>query len=227
MANLTHRDVYLYYPNIIGYLRVLFTIIAILAGKTNPWIFFVFYLTSFVFDALDGKVARLYNQCSDFGSVLDMVTDRCSTAMLLVLLGTLYPDSYHLFAFGLGLDISSHWFHMYSSIKSGAHHKSDKAQTNFIMRLYYGNFYFFGYLCVGAEVFYIALYLLAFSDDSGIGGFGGYLAVYFIRAVVYLCAPGNFLKQFVNVVQLLGAADLCVARDVAEKRKPVVAKTSN
>eukprot|EP00301_Raphidiophrys_heterophryoidea_P021897 c6187_g1_i2.p2 GENE.c6187_g1_i2~~c6187_g1_i2.p2 ORF type:complete len:101 (+),score=10.46 c6187_g1_i2:174-476(+) len=60
---LTHRDVYLYYPNIIGYIRVICSIISILVGKTQCWTFLVFYFTSFAFDALDGKVARMYDQC--------------------------------------------------------------------------------------------------------------------------------------------------------------------
>eukprot|EP00301_Raphidiophrys_heterophryoidea_P021896 c6187_g1_i1.p1 GENE.c6187_g1_i1~~c6187_g1_i1.p1 ORF type:complete len:236 (+),score=59.77 c6187_g1_i1:174-881(+) len=223
---LTHRDVYLYYPNIIGYIRVICSIISILVGKTQCWTFLVFYFTSFAFDALDGKVARMYDQCSDFGSVLDMVTDRCSTSMLLVLLATLYPDHFHFAALALALDISSHWFHMYSAIKSGAHHKSNEAQSNIIMRLYYGNFNFFGYLCVGAEVFYLAVYLLAFvktnNTSAGVGGFGGVIVVYLVRTIAALCAPGYFLKQFVNVVQLLAAADKCVERDVAAKRASTI-----
>jgi len=133
--------------------------------------------------------------------------------MLLVLLTALYPDAYLVFAFALGLDISSHWFHMYSTTMSGAHHKSTDAQKNFIMRLYYGSFYFFAYLCIGAELFYIFLYLQYFSTEMSP------LAVSIVNYSLLAVAPGWALKQFVNVVQLGAAADACVAKDVASDKR--------
>lgn len=51
-------------PSILLYVRQLFTSIV---------------LHRFVCDELDGRFARLYNQTSQFGAVLDMVTDRCVT----------------------------------------------------------------------------------------------------------------------------------------------------
>ncbi|CAN0333484.1 unnamed protein product, partial [Discosporangium mesarthrocarpum] len=72
----------------------------------------VCYLVSFAGDAVDGCVARMFNQTSQFGSVLDMVTDRCSTAGLLLVLSRLYG---HKSAFGFLLlvfiDLFSHWLH--------------------------------------------------------------------------------------------------------------------
>ena len=34
------------------------------------------YVLSFICDELDGRCARRFNQCTEFGAVLDMVTDR-------------------------------------------------------------------------------------------------------------------------------------------------------
>lgn len=49
---------------------------------------------------------------SRFGAVLDMVTDRCPTAGLLLVLSRLYNRN-HAFAFLvlMFLDLSSHWMH--------------------------------------------------------------------------------------------------------------------
>ena len=44
------------------------------------------YLYSFTADLFDGMAARKFNQCSQFGGLLDMVTDRCSTLGLLFVL---------------------------------------------------------------------------------------------------------------------------------------------
>jgi phosphatidylglycerophosphate synthase len=52
--------------------------------------------------------------------VLDMVTDRLSTAGLLAVLGMLYPRSYMVFLAIMFLDIFSHWFQMYSTFISGS-----------------------------------------------------------------------------------------------------------
>ncbi|KAI4847738.1 hypothetical protein E4T44_04347 [Aureobasidium sp. EXF-8845] len=49
------------------------------------------YATSCLLDALDGYFARILNQGTRFGAVLDMVTDRCTTTCLLVFLATAMP----------------------------------------------------------------------------------------------------------------------------------------
>ena len=55
-----------------------------------------------------------------WAQVLDMVTDRLSTAGLLAVLGMLYPRSYMVFLAIMFLDIFSHWFQMYSTFISGS-----------------------------------------------------------------------------------------------------------
>jgi CDP-diacylglycerol--inositol 3-phosphatidyltransferase len=61
---------------------------------------------------VDGWCARKFNQVSTFGAVLDMVTDRVSTACLLVILSQIYRPSL-VFLSLLALDIASHWLQMY------------------------------------------------------------------------------------------------------------------
>mmetsp|Transcript_6459 Transcript_6459/g.10854 ORF Transcript_6459/g.10854 Transcript_6459/m.10854 type:complete len:175 (+) Transcript_6459:80-604(+) len=79
-------DVLLYVPNLIGYLRVICTVLSLILMISFPqrWIIAVIlYVASFVGDLFDGMAARKFDQCSLFGGLLDMVTDRCSTAGLL------------------------------------------------------------------------------------------------------------------------------------------------
>ena len=139
------------------------------------------YFLSFVCDFFDGYAARYFKQCkfqiyitllntyscihyigSDFGAVLDMITDRCSTAGLLFILSHLYPDYLFAFLALLMLEFSSHWVHMYSSKGS---HKDVSRDRNVILQLYYGVYPFFGYCCVGTELTYILLYVLSFNPD--------------------------------------------------------------
>lgn len=88
------------------------------------------YLYSFIGDLFDGMAARKFNQSSKFGGVLDMVTDRCTTAGMLVVLSWIYvSEGMKLMFLGLFfLDISSHWMQMTSSLMIGEHHKSKEGK---------------------------------------------------------------------------------------------------
>jgi len=100
----TARDVVLFIPNLIGYGRVLSTIgsFFLMVLFPNYWyIALVLYVSSFVGDLFDGMAARRFDQCSTFGGLLDMVTDRCSTLGLLFVLsaeyGSLHQQNCELF----------------------------------------------------------------------------------------------------------------------------------
>ncbi|PKI78687.1 hypothetical protein CRG98_000912 [Punica granatum] len=143
--------VYLYVPNIVGYVRVLMNCFAFAICYSNKKLFSILYFLSFVCDAIDGWCARKFNQVSTFGAVLDMVTDRISTACLLVILSQVYSPGL-IFLSLLALDISSHWLQMYSTFLLGkGSHKDVKDSTNWLFRAYYGNRKFMGYCCVACE----------------------------------------------------------------------------
>ena len=71
-------------------------------------------------DELDGRAARAFNQTSTLGALLDMVTDRVATTGLLAILCAVYPAGSLVFLVLLALDISSHWFQMYSTLLAGS-----------------------------------------------------------------------------------------------------------
>lgn len=167
----------------------------------------------------------------------------CSTAGLLVILSHLYPDYLLAFLFLLILDFSSHWYHMYAS---KGHHKTVAAERNFLLRIYYGNYPFFGFCCVGTEVFYILLYVLHFYPTLLIPGANVPLA--HVRPLIvttpvdvactdrltnvtgarsnvslqlcyYVCGPACVLKNLINVAQLSSAAHAVAVDDVATANK--------
>uniref|UniRef100_M1B6Y0 Phosphatidylinositol synthase n=1 Tax=Solanum tuberosum TaxID=4113 RepID=M1B6Y0_SOLTU len=55
-------NVYLYIPNIIGYLRILMNCVAFAVCFVDKKLFSLLYFVSFVCDALDGWFARKFNQ---------------------------------------------------------------------------------------------------------------------------------------------------------------------
>ena len=98
----------------------------------HPRYSMLLYSASSLLDVADGYAARALNQSSEFGAVLDMVTDRygppaptptpgtdahvfghrCATSCLLCYLASTYPEYALLFQFLITLDFSSHYMHM-------------------------------------------------------------------------------------------------------------------
>ena len=94
-ASTTAGEVLLYIPNLIGYARVALTLASLAPMYCAPemWgVAIACYVSSFVGDLFDGLAARRFDQCSTFGGLLDMVTDRCSTAGLLCVLSREYGE---------------------------------------------------------------------------------------------------------------------------------------
>jgi CDP-diacylglycerol--inositol 3-phosphatidyltransferase len=70
------ENVFLFVPNIIGYIRVITAGASLYYMPIHPKICTVLYFVSCILDAVDGQAARALGQTSKFGAVLDMVTDR-------------------------------------------------------------------------------------------------------------------------------------------------------
>ena len=117
--------------------------------RENPKVCTVLYCISCLLDAFDGMFARMLNQSTRFGAVLDMVTDRCTTACLLCFRTATYPSYALLFQGLVTLDFSSHYIHMYTYVRHAAHnstlvsgsssHKKVDSKTSRILSLYYTN----------------------------------------------------------------------------------------
>ena len=81
-----HSNVYAYVPNIIGYARVLLAAAALRLAFDDVPTSLALYALSFVCDELDGRFARMFDQCSEFGKLLDMVRETHPTRSSLSLI---------------------------------------------------------------------------------------------------------------------------------------------
>ncbi|GAB1199182.1 hypothetical protein APSETT444_008528 [Aspergillus pseudonomiae] len=91
---------------------------------------------------IDGYAARYFNQSTTFGAVLDMVTDRCTTACLLVFLSSAWPRWSIVFQSLIALDMASHYMHMYATLSmggSGQSHKKIDSSRSWILYQYYNS----------------------------------------------------------------------------------------
>uniref|UniRef100_A0A4W5R3W4 CDP-diacylglycerol--inositol 3-phosphatidyltransferase n=1 Tax=Hucho hucho TaxID=62062 RepID=A0A4W5R3W4_9TELE len=75
------RNVLVYWPNIIGYIRLVLILCAWTAFN-NPPVFLSTYSISVILDGLDGWLARRLGQTSRFGAWLDVVTDNLGRSMV-------------------------------------------------------------------------------------------------------------------------------------------------
>lgn len=110
------------------------------------------------------------------------------------------------------LDISSHWCQMYSTAALGKHHKSEDGNEgrHFLVRWFYKYYYFFGYLCVGAEFTYVIAYAIQFTVK-------GHWLYSTLMLALWVAIPGCFLKQIVNVMQLASACFAVAQHDADTK----------
>ncbi|CEO98956.1 CDP-diacylglycerol--inositol 3-phosphatidyltransferase [Plasmodiophora brassicae] len=197
-------SVYLWWPNLIGYARIVSLGVALFYAMRSPMQAGLCYAVSQLLDAVDGVVARAVNQCSKFGALLDMLTDRMSTTCLLVVIATKDPSRWAFFTFIIVLDLVAHWAQMYSSLMAGI--QSHKENTNPILKFYY-SFPFLLLFCVGNEAFIIGTYLELFPAALP----PAFLTA--VRAIKYVCLPVFLGKNFFNVVQLVESSNRLVRLD--------------
>jgi CDP-diacylglycerol--inositol 3-phosphatidyltransferase len=161
------ENIFLFWPNIIGYFRIVLAFASLYYMPLHPRTCSLLYSVSCLLDALDGYAARIFEQSTRFGAVLDMVTDRCTTSCLLVFLSSAFPRWAIVFQGLIALDFSSHYMHMYATLVVGgteSSHKNIDKDQNFLLRLYYTNKVVLFVACALNELFFIGLYLLSFSS---------------------------------------------------------------
>lgn len=196
-------SVWLYVPNVIGYIRILLSCAAFFHWRQPPR-FAVYYSLSFVLDAADGYFARILKQATEFGALLDMLTDRCATAALLIVIAALRLELAPIAIFLVFLDGYSHWLQFAAGLCSSAEsHKT--AGRGRALELYYWR-PVLTFVCTLNEFCFIALYMLS-------SGFAGppvlptvlQAQVPVALAVFWLCLPVCVLKQVISVRQIFSA----------------------
>ncbi|KAJ2437120.1 phosphatidylinositol synthase 1 (CDP-alcohol phosphatidyltransferase1) [Coemansia sp. RSA 2424] len=207
---INYVDVFWFVPNLIGYSRVLLSAVAAYSMYyEHPSVMFFSYALSELLDAADGYYARKLGQCSKFGEVLDMVTDRCTTTVLLTYLAHLYPALSLVFCLLISLDISSHYMQMYSQLITGkTNHKEMDESAHWILKAYYTDRRVLFAFCFGNEAFFLLIYLNHYLP----AGMWYYLSVLFTVAAFPICG----IKNVINVVQLYESAKDLAKLDAAQ-----------
>lgn len=118
-----------------GYTRIILAFTSLYYMSLHPRTCTLLYGISCLLNALDGYAARYFNQSTRFGAVLDMVTDRCTTACLLVFLASAFQRWSIVFQVLISLDLASHYMHMYATLVAGAgeSHKNVARSRGFIL----------------------------------------------------------------------------------------------
>ncbi|VDM59110.1 unnamed protein product [Angiostrongylus costaricensis] len=191
-------NVFLFYPNLIGYGRIILAIFACYLMGDSPILAMLCYGLSAFLDSLDGWAARKYDQCSRIGAMLDQLTDRCGTMALCMALCRFYPDHMFWIQMSAMIDISAHWLHLHGTDLTRA--DTHKKSNNPILHLYYTNRQFLGFMCGGNEAFYLILYLRAFYPGPVIFG------VYFLSYLAAIAFPIALVKSAISLVHLVTAA---------------------
>ncbi|GMK59856.1 hypothetical protein CspeluHIS016_0900730 [Cutaneotrichosporon spelunceum] len=213
------ENVFLFVPNLIGYLRVILAGVSLYYMPARPLLCTIIYGISCLLDAVDGQAARALGQSSKFGAVLDMVTDRCTTACLLCFLAikySQYPLMVIALQFLLALDFASHYIHMYSSLVTGSSsHKKITQDISKILWLYYNNKATLFTFCFCNELFFVALYLNAFIDTP----ITKHTSITWPQLLAGLNFPIMLGKQIINCVQFWKASKILVGIDLIERQQ--------
>ncbi|KAI2464299.1 CDP-alcohol phosphatidyltransferase-domain-containing protein [Annulohypoxylon bovei var. microspora] len=165
--NFPKENIFIFWPNIIGYSRIVLAIASLYYMPLHPRTCSILYSISCLLDALDGYAARYFEQSTKFGAVLDMVTDRCTTSCLLVFLSSAFPRWAIIFQGLISIDFASHYMHMYATLAmsgSNSSHKNVDKSRSWLLNLYYTNKTVLFLCCALNEIFFIAIYLLSFSS---------------------------------------------------------------
>ncbi|KAK9753163.1 CDP-alcohol phosphatidyltransferase [Popillia japonica] len=237
----TEENIFLFYPNIIGFARVILAIISFYYMSTNYILSSVCYITSALLDAVDGIAARHFNQSTKFGAILDQLTDRVGTMCLCAVLAHFYPNYMFFFLISMGIDVACHWIYLHTSLLQGkalayvsfitnlnhillkyfrfrsllqgkASHKFVDLSSNPIMHHYYSNRNFLFFMCMGNEMFYCTLYLLYFTPGPSIFGMS------LFKMLLYISTPIALAKSFISIVHCCVAAKNLSIIDVNERK---------
>ncbi|KRX07744.1 hypothetical protein PPERSA_05807 [Pseudocohnilembus persalinus] len=209
------QQVYLYIPNIIDYGRVITLLMVCYYCDTMPIFTIFLYAISQGLDAIDGLAARKFDQCNEFGKVLDMVCDRASDAVFLSILSGLFPSLRFFFLVALIIDLVSHWYQTYSTqYCQEEHHKTAKSEWR-IMQIYYGSKPVLFWMVFGYEAFLLNMYLKAFEHSIE-------LPDYFKNIntmCLFITTPIFLLKNYISIIQLISSSSKIIDAEDSYKKQ--------
>jgi len=162
----TISDVWYFIPNLLDYLRLTLVISGFILGNYYQYHFLnaLFYVFSHFLDMVDGAAARYFNQCSNFGIILDYTIDIVTEMIWFLQLAPLVSLNWRtLMVFAIVIDIFGLVFCVHNSAQ-GSYWKGSKCrpkwQEPFITDQGYTRF---GYQIVfWYQIFWATFYLSHF-----------------------------------------------------------------
>jgi len=197
-------NVFLFYPNLLGYVRVVLGFLSFWAMHgDNPWGASFCYFLSAALDAFDGYLAREFNQSTRFGAMLDQLTDRCVFMALLMVLCQHYPSLVFCLQLVAIIDIASHWLHLHATDLT--REESHKMSSNPILHFYYTSKPFLFFMCFGNEAFFGLLYVNACWTGPW---------SWILLPLLFLTFPIALVKTGISLVHLILASQRVANHDV-------------
>eukprot|EP00795_Rhopilema_esculentum_P015437 gene15437-6683_t len=104
-----------------------------------------------------------------------------------------------------------------SMMKGKLSHKSVEETANPFLKLYYTSRVVLFIMCAGNELFFAMLYMIHFEPGPTINIFSTRLGLWQLLAGI--CFPISFIKNLINLVQMIGAFQAIANSDVLERQK--------
>ena len=96
-----HKKDILTIPNILSFFRIIlipFIVVLYVKYQRYGWTAFIILLSGLT-DIVDGWIARHFNMVSDFGKILDPISDKLTQAAILLCLVSRFPNMIYIFIF--------------------------------------------------------------------------------------------------------------------------------
>ena len=179
MNKLTLHDI-LTFPNLLSFLRIpmafLFYYFYNWGNGVGVILAAVTLLVSALTDLLDGKIARHFDQVSEFGKILDPVADKITKATFILCLFQHYPSTIPLFIFFVIKEVTIGIFALIAVAKSGENHGAliyGKVNTVLL------------YICLGLLLFWVGMptYVASLILDIAFLSLLGTMTLYLIAYV--------------------------------------------
>lgn len=208
------ENVFLFPPNLLGYARIALALVSVATAFQSSFVFCLCYALSQILDALDGHLARALGQATQFGAVLDQVTDRLSTVNIFVLNAMVWPNWYLLFLGVMLVDLGGHWVHTFATLHAGKGNHKMIANNWTFLKFYYENKPVMFTFHAGYETAWTLLFLA--SKPTLISASMLRLIKIFILYPSFILA---FLKTVTNVLQLIYGAQVLAEIDRVHRRR--------
>ncbi|XP_033095312.1 CDP-diacylglycerol--inositol 3-phosphatidyltransferase-like [Anneissia japonica] len=141
------RNIYLFVPNIIGYIRIVLLGIACHLLYLDWYLEGSFmYIVFIVLDYVDGYYARKLNQCTVFGGLFDAMIDLLGETLMSMHIAVRYPSYINLIQFHIFFALGCEW--LSTSAHGSCGSMNVKTSTTALLKFYYDkimDYSWFGY----------------------------------------------------------------------------------